>query len=93
MSHSDLRADAARLTHVLGDVAFPAAKWQLIMHAEDRGADAPTRADLWRLPAGEYAEVAEVLAALGLATDQARPLPGFRPQPAAQAATRDQPEP
>ena len=44
------RADMARIAHVLAGVTFPAAKWQLIMHAEDYGADATSRSDLWRLP-------------------------------------------
>ena len=37
------RADMARIAHVLAGVTFPAAKWQLIMHAEDYGADATSR--------------------------------------------------
>jgi hypothetical protein len=84
----NVRADIARIRHVLADVPFPAAKWQLIIHAEDYGADSGTRADLWGLPAGSYADVAAVLGALGLlAPPPSRP--GYRPAPGAQAAARE----
>jgi hypothetical protein len=56
------RADADRMSQVLAGLVFPAAKWQLLMHAEDYGADACTRADLWALPVGEYADLGAVLA-------------------------------
>ncbi|HXV92518.1 MAG TPA: DUF2795 domain-containing protein [Pseudonocardia sp.] len=60
-------ADVRRLGQVLADAEFPAAKWQLIMHGEAYGADASTRAQLWSLPVRTYADLAAVLAALGLA--------------------------
>lgn len=60
------RADAQRIGQVLAGIEFPAAKWQLIMHAEEYGADATTRAELWSLPARSYGDLVAVLAALGL---------------------------
>ena len=90
MRTNNPRADVERLSQVLGDAEFPAAKWQLIMHAEAYGADASTRTELWRLPAGDYAAFVDVLAALGLVTAPARPN-GFRPQPLIQAAARERP--
>lgn len=81
-------ADIQRIRHVLTGVSFPAAKWQLIIHAEEYGADAPTRADLWGLPAGTYDGVAAVVAALGFTLP---PRPGYRTAPPAQAAAQDVP--
>jgi len=81
--------DVQRIRYVLAGVTFPAAKWQLIMHAEDYGADAATRADLWALPARTYDGVAAVIAALGLTA--APPRRGFRAAPPAQAAGQDLP--
>ena len=84
----NVRADIARVRHVLADVPFPAAKWQLIIHAEDYGADSGTRADLWGLPARSYADLNAVLGALGLlAPPPGRP--GHRAAPGPQAAGRD----
>jgi hypothetical protein len=73
------RADVLRIGQVLAGLEFPAAKWQLIMHAEDYGADAYTRAELWSLPLGTYADRGAVLAALGL-VGPGRARPG-RPSP------------
>lgn len=84
---SNDRADIARVSQVLAGVPFPAAKWQLIIHGEDYGADATTRTQLWGLPAGVYADVRAVFAALGLDAGPARP--GYRAAPAVQAAARD----
>ena len=81
--------DVQRIRHVLTGVSFPAAKWQLIAHAEEYGADATTRADLWGLPAGTYDGVAAIVAALGFATPP--PRPGYRTAPPAQAAAQDRP--
>lgn len=91
------RADTARIAHVLAGIPFPAAKWQLIMHAEDYGADATSRADLWRLPAAVYPDLAAVHAALGFTgrgstgrgSTAGPAAPGYRPAPPAQAAGRD----
>lgn len=94
MDRNPRRADIARLGHVLADVDFPAAKWQLVTHAENYGADATTRDDLWRLPAGEYADLVAVLVALGYVVRAASaPPPGYRTQPATQAAAGDRPRP
>lgn len=82
------RPDPQRLASVLAGVAFPAAKWELVMHAEHYGADVRTRADLWALPAGSYADLPDVFAAMGLAPARARHR--YHQQPAAQAAAREQ---
>lgn len=90
MHRSNTRADVERLSQVLADAAFPAAKWQLLMHAESYGADSATRTDLWTLPAGDYPTFTDVLVALGLVSIPARRPPGYRPQPGIQAAAREQ---
>ncbi|QJY44694.1 DUF2795 domain-containing protein [Pseudonocardia broussonetiae] len=82
-------ADVQRVRHVLSGLAFPAAKWQLIIHAEEYGADAATRTDLWALPTGTYDSAAAVVAAMGLTA--APPRRSFRSAPPAQAAARDLP--
>jgi hypothetical protein len=82
------RADAQRISQVLAGITFPAAKWQLIMHAEDYGADAATRAELWSLPAMTYADLPDVLAALGLVGAPRRPAGGHRRPTAGQARPR-----
>jgi hypothetical protein len=82
-------ADVQRIRYVLAGMEFPAAKWQLIMHAEEYGADADTRAGLWGLPTHTYDGVASVLAALGLTAAPSRR--GFRTAPPAQAAGQDRP--
>lgn len=64
MTRWNRMVDAERLTQVLDGVAYPAAKWQLIMHAEEYGADTATRADLWALPSREYPDLVAVLAAI-----------------------------
>jgi hypothetical protein len=58
------RADAERVSQVLAGMDYPAAKWQLLMQAEEYGADASTRAELWSLPTGQYADLDAVLSAL-----------------------------
>jgi Protein of unknown function (DUF2795) len=61
---SNPRADAERVSQVLAGLAYPAAKWQILMYAENYGADAYTRAELWALPTGEYRDLGAVLTAL-----------------------------
>lgn len=89
MYRRNSRAVAARLGQVLAGLAFPAAKWQLIMYAEDYGADAESRVELWSLPAGSYADLHTVFAALGVA--RPRPWTGYQVAPGAQAAGRGHP--
>lgn len=82
------RPDPQRLATVLAGLTFPAAKWELVMHAEHYGADVRTRADLWALPAGSYADLPDVFAALGLGSARSRGR--YHQQPAAQAAARQE---
>jgi hypothetical protein len=56
-----------RLSAVLADMRFPAMAWQLIAHAEYRGADWRSRAELLSLPAGTYRTLAAVLNAVASA--------------------------
>lgn len=65
-------ADARRIAQVLAGLEFPAAKWQLVTYAEEYGADAATRADLWSLPVASYPGLPAVLATLGLVAPPAR---------------------
>lgn len=85
------RADVQRISQVLDGVEFPAAKWQLVMQAEEYGADSATRAELWALPAGNYADLTAVLASLGLADAPSRSATRYRTQPAPQVAGRVRP--
>lgn len=66
MHPGDAHADGRRIAQVLAGLTFPAAKWQLLMQAEYYGADAPTRAQLWALRVGTFADLTAVLEALHL---------------------------
>ena len=82
------RADLARLGQVLAGLSYPAAKWQIIAHADHYGADSVSAAQLWSLPVGTYPDLTAIGVALGL-------LPavrsGYRQQPGIQAAGVDRP--
>lgn len=64
------RSDADRVAQTLEGIGYPAAKWQLIMQAEEYGADTATRAGLWALPAGSYEDLEAVMAALAAVVPQ-----------------------
>lgn len=66
-------ADLQRVRQVLAGLPFPAEKWQLIMYAEEYGADATTRSDLWALPVGSYPDLSAVLRSLGMAATTVDP--------------------
>jgi hypothetical protein len=79
--------DTERVSQVLAGMVFPAAKWQLVMQSEAYGADAATRAELWALPTGTYADLRSVLDAVAAGRERAslhhrsrpwdaRPIPG-----------------
>jgi hypothetical protein len=63
-------ADVLRLSGVLADMRFPAMAWQLIAHADYRGADWRSRVELRSLPAGTYRTLAAVLEAVAAARGQ-----------------------
>jgi hypothetical protein len=64
---------------VLGDLPFPAYRWQLIAQATVYGADSVTMAKLHRLPPRRYTDREEVAAAI-IATQYVRPRPRhYRP--------------
>lgn len=90
MLRRNIHTDLERIRCVLSDLPFPAAKWQVITHAEAYGADATTRSDLWSLPVGSYPDLPAVLAALGLGRAPAT-RPGHRVAPEARAAALDFP--
>ncbi|HEY0641612.1 MAG TPA: DUF2795 domain-containing protein [Pseudonocardiaceae bacterium] len=52
------------IAQVLRGLRFPAAKWQILTHADLYGADAVTWSLLHTLPVREYQNCAEVLAAV-----------------------------
>jgi hypothetical protein len=92
------RADVTRIGQVLDGVEFPAAKWQLIAHADHYGADAVTRTELWSMPVGVYPDLVSVLTAIGVLARPARsravtpPPVAYRRQPGLQAAARERSE-
>jgi hypothetical protein len=53
------------LPKVLGDVTYPAEKWQIITCAEIYGADVHTRRELYKLPPRVYQSVADIADTLG----------------------------
>jgi hypothetical protein len=79
------RADVARIGHVLAGLDYPAAKWQIVAHADHYGADAVTTAQLWSLIPGAYTDLAAVCSALGLLPARG----AYRQQPPQQTAGRD----
>ncbi|OLT14617.1 hypothetical protein BJF78_17990 [Pseudonocardia sp. CNS-139] len=72
------RRNLERVAKVLDGLSYPAAKWQILMHAENYGADAFTRVELWALPTGEYADLAAVMWALENHDDIAAAVPRQR---------------
>jgi Protein of unknown function (DUF2795) len=54
------------LPEVLGDVTYPAEKWQIITCAEIYGADVHTRRELYKLPPRVYQSVADIADTLDL---------------------------
>jgi len=76
---SELDKNGTVVRQVLGDMPFPAYRWQLIAQATVYGADSVTMAKLHRLPLKRYADCEEVTAAIN-AVQQARPRPRrYRP--------------
>lgn len=65
---------AARLAPILGDVPFPARRWQVITAGDIYGCDAVTREIIARLPEAEYATAQDLLGVLSAALT-GRPLP------------------
>ncbi|MCW0212095.1 MAG: DUF2795 domain-containing protein [Pseudonocardia sp.] len=87
-----------RIGQVLSGVAYPAAKWQLLAHADHYGADSVTRTELWALPARVYPDLVSVLTTIGVLAPPARSRPAppppvpYRTQPGVQAAARERSE-
>lgn len=60
-----MTGEAPSLSEILGDLTYPAEKWQITTCAEIYGADVRTRRELYKLPARAYrspADIAESLA-------------------------------
>jgi hypothetical protein len=56
--------DDLRIKGVLSDVEFPGRSWELIAHAEHRGSDWKSLAELRSLPPGDYPDLNAVIVAL-----------------------------
>lgn len=87
MGRRNVCADIERVSQVLADMEWPAAKWQLISYVEEYGADAATRAQLWAVPPGTYPTLSRLLATMGL-TGGSRALRRHRASTVAQARRR-----
>lgn len=53
------------LPEILGDITYPAEKWQITTCAELYGADIHTRRELYKLPPRVYQSVADIADTLG----------------------------
>jgi hypothetical protein len=62
----EIPTDADRISQVLAELRYPAAKWQVLAEADHYGADSTSRAQLWTLQPGVYPNLHSVLVALGL---------------------------
>jgi hypothetical protein len=76
---SELDKNQTVVRQVLGELPFPAFRWQLIAQAAVYGADSVTMAKLHRLPPRRFADREEVTAAI-IASQHVRPRPRrYRP--------------
>jgi hypothetical protein len=76
---SELDKNETVVRQVLGELPFPACRWQLIAQAAVYGADSVTMAKLHRLPPRRYTDCEDVTAAI-VAAQHARPRPrSYRP--------------
>jgi hypothetical protein len=55
---------AQRLTMVLGELVFPAARWSIQTYVDHYGADIHTRREIWELPSREYLTLGDVIDAV-----------------------------
>ena len=60
--------EGLRLSEILNDLTYPAAKWRITACADIYGVDTPTRRALYALPARVYQDEQEVRAALDATT-------------------------
>jgi len=60
----DTTPDLPHVREILGELAYPAQKWQITASAEIHGADVHTRRMLYDLPARVYESEADVRSAL-----------------------------
>jgi hypothetical protein len=49
---------------VLGELAFPAARWRIQSHVDHDGADIHTRQEIWELPGREYLTLSDIIDAV-----------------------------
>jgi Protein of unknown function (DUF2795) len=63
--------ETSLLSEVLGDLSYPAEKWQITTCAQIYGADIHTRRSLYHLPSRTYADAADVTAAIESTEDTA----------------------
>jgi hypothetical protein len=55
---------AQRLTMVLGELVFPAARWTIQTYVDHYGADIHTRREIWELPTRDYLTLGDVIDAV-----------------------------
>ncbi len=60
----DTMGETTSLTKVLGELTFPAEKWEITTCAEIYGADLSTRRRLYDLPVRTYRDRTDIAAAL-----------------------------
>lgn len=61
--------DEPRLSEILGDLTYPAEKWQVTSCADIYGVDTRIRRALYRLPARAYRDAKDVTATLNETAD------------------------
>lgn len=65
-------ADTRQIEELLGDLAFPASKQEIVQHAHERWPESEMERALASLPLATYASVAEVVRSLPLEPDPGR---------------------
>ncbi|TDD33086.1 DUF2795 domain-containing protein [Actinomadura sp. KC06] len=65
-------ADTREIEELLGDLAFPASKQEIVEHAHNRGPETEAERALSSLPLGTYGNVAEVVRSVPLEPDPGR---------------------
>jgi Protein of unknown function (DUF2795) len=62
-----------RIAAAVVGVHFPARNWELLAWADYNGVDSDMRRALWALPAGNYRDLAEVVAAVAATSRRGEP--------------------
>ena len=59
-----MTVEISQVAAVLGELRYPAAKWQILVEADHYGTNGPTKAALWALPVAQYHSFDDIRAAL-----------------------------